>query len=416
MKLDPKLNALAIRLYGRRIGVITRLAGDHHIFSFEQEYIDDPDRPTLSLSFKGRGGGLVTAPRPVGQRVPPCFSNLLPEGHLRDYLAQQSGVKREREFFLLAALGIDLPGALTATPLANVGNDRDHDEHHPEDKQDREDQVLRFSLAGVQLKFSAVMEASGGLTIPAHGVGGSWIVKLPSTRFPVVPENEFVMLELARAIGIAVPEIRLTPIAEIQGLPPDATSMEGSALAVKRFDRNANGSRVHMEDFAQVFGIFPHEKYEHRSYANIAAVLWAETGEEGTYEFVRRLVFSVLIGNGDMHLKNWSLLYPDRRTPVLSPAYDFVATLPYMPGDTLGLSFGHSRSLDEITFDQIRRFADTAGLPIHPVWRAVRETMERTEAAWRALDHKDLLPAEIRKAVGDHIGRVLINSPNQTGN
>ena len=74
-------------------------------------------------------------------------------------------------------------------------------------------------------------------------------------------------------------------------------------------------------------------RYRHRSYANIAAVLWAETGEGGTYEFVRRLVFSVLIGNGDTHLKNWSLLYPDGRTPVLSPAYDFVATLPYITGD-----------------------------------------------------------------------------------
>jgi serine/threonine-protein kinase HipA len=62
--------------------------------------------------------------------------------------------------------------------------------------------VLRFSLAGVQLKFSAVMEASGGLTVPAGGMGGSWIVKLPSARFAAVPENEFAMLELARRAGI----------------------------------------------------------------------------------------------------------------------------------------------------------------------------------------------------------------------
>jgi serine/threonine-protein kinase HipA len=61
--------------------------------------------------------------------------------------------------------------------------------------------ALRFSLAGVQLKFSAVMEASGGLTIPAGGMGGSWIVKLPSNRFASVPENEYTMLALARAVG-----------------------------------------------------------------------------------------------------------------------------------------------------------------------------------------------------------------------
>lgn len=410
MKPDPKLKALAVNLHGKRIGVISRLAGDQHLFAFEQDYVDDPNRPTLSLSFKGQTGGLVTAVRPVGRRVPPFFSNLLPEGQLRDYLAQQASVKREHEFFLLAVLGADLPGALTITPLTSAGDEIEHGGHDSDEKRkERDDQVLRFSLAGVQLKFSAVMEASGGLTIPAHGVGGSWIVKLPSTRFPFVPENEFVMLELARVAGIAVPEIRFVPLANVQGLPADAVRMEGSALAVKRFDRTADGS-VHMEDFAQVFGLFPDDKYKHRSYANIASVLWAETGEEGTYEFVRRLVFSILIGNGDMHLKNWSLLYPDGRAPVLSPAYDFVATFPYIPGDKLALSFGRGDSLDEITTDQVRRFADTARLPASPVQNIVQETMDRTEAAWRGLAQKDILPAALKQDIGAHIELVLKNS------
>ena len=179
--------------------------------------------------------------------------------------------------------------------------------------------------------------------------------------------------------------------------------MEGKALVVQRFDRAAGGRRIHMEDFAQVFGLFPDDKYGHRSYANIASVLWAETGEGGTYEFVRRLVFSVLIGNGDMHLKNWSLLYPNSRAPVLSPAYDFVATFPYISGDRLALNFGGSQSLNEITVDQVRRFIDTARLPASPVWEIVREVVERTPAAWKTLDQKDLLPSEIRQAIDKQI-------------
>src|SRR6266481_1684236 len=239
MKLDPKLNALAVHLHGRRIGIINRLAGDRQLFSFEQDYIDDPNRPTLSLSFKGQAGGIVTAVRPVSRRVPPFFSNLLPEGHLRTYLAKQAGVKPEREFFLLAALGADLPGAITVGPLTMDGQ---ADEQYKQDDEQPEghrhdDGLLRFSLAGVQLKFSAVMEASGGLTIPAHGVGGSWIVKLPSTQFRAVPENEYVMLELARAVGITVPEVRLVPVSDIRGLPEEAARMEGTALVVQRFDR-----------------------------------------------------------------------------------------------------------------------------------------------------------------------------------
>ena len=400
-----KINALGVYLRDRRIGIINRLAGDRHIFAFEQDYVDDTNRPTLSLSYKGQAGGLVTAVRPVGRRLPPFFSNLLPEGHLRTYLSEKAGVKPEREFYLMAVLGGDVAGAVTIKPMDGGGRDDDQlhhdDDHHHEDQEPKD--VLRFSLAGVQLKFSAVTEASGGLTIPAHGVGGSWIVKLPSTQFLAVPENEYVMLELARAVGIEVPAIQLVRVAEIHGLPPDAALIEGHALAVERFDRAAGGRRIHMEDFAQVFGLFPDDKYGSRSYANIAAVLWAETGDTGTYEFVRRLVFSVLIGNADMHLKNWSLLYPDGRTPVLSPAYDFVATLPYIPGDSLALTFGGSRSLDGITLDQVRRFTDTARMPMHPVWRIVRETAERTRTAWKALGQKDLLPAEMRKTIDKQI-------------
>ena len=405
MNFDPKnLNALAVRLHGHRIGIINRLAGEQQIFAFEQDYIDDPQRPTLSLSFKSATGGLVTAVRPVSRRVPPFFSNLLPEGHLRIYLAKLAGIKPEREFFLLAALGADLPGALVISPLEG-------DERAPEEQEREEGEgenvhaeaALRFSLAGVQLKFSAVMEATGGLTIPAGGMGGSWIVKLPSARHRAVAENEFIMLELARRVGIAVPANRLVAMADVKGLPQEARALDGTALAIKRFDRLPGGDPVHMEDFAQVFGLYPDDKYGRRSYANIASVLWAETGEEGTFEFVRRLVFSVLIGNADMHLKNWSLLYPDRRTPVLSPAYDFVATLPYIPGDTLALNFGGSRSLSEITRDQMRRFADKARIPASPLWRIAVETAERTVAAWNDLDQADLLPRVIREAVGKQI-------------
>jgi serine/threonine-protein kinase HipA len=402
MKFDPKkLNALSVRLHGRQIGVINRLAGDRQIFAFEQDYIDDPQRPTLSLSFKGRTGGLVTALSPVGRRVPPFFSNLLPEGHLREYLAKLADVNPEREFFLLAVLGADLPGALVIAPLEGDAKEDDADAGHDDDRP--RDAVLRFSLAGVQLKFSAVMEASGGLTVPAGGIGGSWIVKLPSARFAAIPENEFVMLELSRRAGIVVPDNRLVEVSEIKGLPEEARAPGSKALAVKRFDRVPGGDPVHMEDFAQVFGQFPNDKYHFRSYANIASVLWAEAGEDAMVEFVRRLVFSVVIGNADMHLKNWSLLYPDRRQPVLSPGYDFVATLPYIPHDTLALSFGGSRSLSEITPGQMRRFADTARIPASPLWKIAVETTERAAAAWKGLEQADLLPKDLRASIDKQI-------------
>jgi serine/threonine-protein kinase HipA len=214
------------------------------------------------------------------------------------------------------------------------------------------------------------------------------------------------MLELARRVGMEVPKNELIAIDKIKGLPEESGTVGKVALAVERFDRRVDGTRVHMEDFAQVFGLYPNDKYEHRSYANIASVLWAETGQEATFEFVRRVVFSVLIGNADMHLKNWSLLYPDRRKPVLSPAYDFVSTIPYLPNDTLGLNFGGGRDMGEITKDQIRRFADTARIPVSPLWEIVTETAERTVANWKTLEHRDALPKEFRAAIEKQIFKV----------
>jgi serine/threonine-protein kinase HipA len=208
---------------------------------------------------------------------------------------------------------------------------------------------------------------------------------------------------LARRAGIVVPENHLVEMSEIEGLPAEARAPGSKALAVQRFDRATGGAPVHMEDFAQVFGQYPNDKDHFRSYANIASVLWAEAGESAVAEFVRRLVFSVVIGNADMHLKNWSLLYPDQRNPVLSPGYDFVATLPYTPNDTLALSFAGRRSLSEITPDQMRRFADTARIPASSLWKIAVETAERTAAAWKSLEQADLLPKDLRASIDKQI-------------
>ena len=87
----------------------------------------------------------------------------------------------------------------------------------------------------------------------------------------------------------------------------------------------------------------------------------------------------------------------------LSPAYDFVSTLPYIPGDKLALTFGGSRSLNQIAVEQVRRFADRARLPASPVWAIVRERVERTAATWKTLDQKDILPSKMRKAIDRQI-------------
>ena len=172
--------------------------------------------------------------------------------------------------------------------------------------------ALRFSLPGVQPKLSATMSASDRLTIPAGGVGGSWIVKFPSAAFPGLPEQEHAMMTLAGRVGIDVPQTRLVSVDSIENLPRGMGLRRGQALAVRRFDRMDDGTRVHVEDFAQVLGAHPEQKYVKAGYRDIVEVIGREVGDDAVAEFIRRLVFCVLIGNGDAHLKNWALIYPDR--------------------------------------------------------------------------------------------------------
>ncbi len=401
----PAVNVLEVLLGNDLVGTLTHLPDDRTIWGFDPAYAENAARPTLSLSFKTASGGVMADTRPTRLKVPPYFSNLLPEGHLREYLADRGAVHPEREFFLLWLLGEDLPGAVRIRPLIGDALPPTAAAAAGADPQIA-DQLLRFSLAGVQLKFSALIEADGGLTIPLRGVGGDWIAKFPAARYAVVPENEYVMLTLAGEAGVSVPELQLVPIADIHNVPAGAFSGSGQALVVRRFDRRADGTRIHMEDFAQVFDLYPNRKYGKASYEDMARVLWAETGEAGIREFVRRLAVTALIGNGDMHLKNWSLLYPDRRTPVLSPAYDFVSTITYEYEPDLALSLGGTKAMEEVDEVLFRRFAQRADLPDRIVIEAARETAQRFREAWAKHPVTDLLPAATRDALSAHLARV----------
>lgn len=376
------VDILEVWIGARKVGAITALGGDRSIFTFDDDYVQDPQRPTLSLAFKSEAGGLIRDHASTQTRLLPYFSNLLPEGRMRDYLAERAGVKSSREFFLLWALGADLPGATRILsgdgegPPVGAGG---ADDAAPAARADR---ALRFSLAGVQLKFSALAGPNKGLTIPVHGDGGDWIVKLPSAQYARVSENEYAMMSMARAVGVETPEIKLLGLDDIEGLPADIGRLEGGVFATRRFDRLDTGERVQMEDFAQVFGVYPEDKYERASYRSIAKVIWRETGERGLVEFVRRLVFNALIGNADMHLKNWSLLYRDGINATLAPAYDFVATQAYIPDDKAALKVSRSKRWSDFDREELIVMSRKAGLPEALVISSAAETVAAFREVW----------------------------------
>jgi len=406
------VSVLEVLLHGEPIGTLTHVGGDRTLFAFNESYIEDEQRPVLGLGFKDSLGQLLTEFRPVQTRVMPYFSNLLPEGHLRSYLSDRAGVKPEHEYFLLWALGRDLPGAIIVRPV-------DEDDWPPEDEDEnaesvgeteeqRSENVLRFSLAGVQLKFSAVNEARGGLTIPAKGVGGSMIVKLPSRAFVGVPENEYSMLTLARMIGMDVPDVHLIDVDAIKNLPEGIGSIEGQALATERFDRMSDGFSVHIEDFAQVFDVYPERKYERASYRRIAAVLGAEGDDNEISEFIRRLTFNMLIGNADMHLKNWSVIYHDRHTASLAPAYDFVSTIPYIRENGAALSVSRTKRFDEFSLDELSHMAAKSHLPETLVLDTARETVALFHERWASEKRNLPLADHVVDTIDTHLLSVPI--------
>lgn len=105
----PDVSVLDVLLHGQPVGTMTLVPGDRTLFAFNHSYINDAARPTLSLSFKDAVGGLITDIPATRTRVPPFFANLLPEGTMREYLAERAGVNPNREFFLLCSMPITRP-------------------------------------------------------------------------------------------------------------------------------------------------------------------------------------------------------------------------------------------------------------------------------------------------------------------
>jgi serine/threonine-protein kinase HipA len=399
-------NNLRVLLHDKAVGTLSLNRNDGCEFRLLESYKRAYPRPVLGQSFLD---DLEQVQRSRA-RVPPWFSNLLPEGPLRELVAKQAGVLSSREFFLLHHLGEDLPGAVRIVADEPLTEPDEEEGAQPEESETPGQ--WHFSLAGVQLKFSA-KRGERGLTIPVSGRGGDWIVKLPDARYLKVPENECATMRWAEASGIAIPELELVDMAEISGLPPETSALrERRALAIRRFDRPAPDQRIHMEDFAQIFGLYPEEKYRKYNYETLARLIFALTGEAGLDEYIRRLVFVIVSGNGDAHHKNWSLIYPDGIQAELSPAYDLVSTVQYLPNDELALNLAKSKRWEDVNINAFRRMARKIGEEEGRMMARVRAAIEAILAAWGEPGSDFGYDAEARGMLERHFKRIpLLRNP-----
>lgn len=195
------------------------------------------------------------------------------------------------------------------------------------------------------------------------------------------------MMRLSEAVGIEIPSIKLIAINEIKELPFLKKDMGNFVYAISRFDRTADDDRIHCEDFAQVLNIRPSEKYEATNYDTLARIIKAnfKDGLIDVKQFILRIFVNILLGNTDAHLKNWTVIYKDGRTPQLAPAYDIVSTLEYIPNTELALNFAKVKDFYAINNKVLSSFANRIEVEEKWIREIVEEIVDSAYAKWPLL-------------------------------
>lgn len=365
---------LVVWLDRERIGSLYD-EGSHWSFAYTAEWLANPQGFDLSP-------GLTRADSPIvdGSNQRPVqwfFDNLLPEENARLTLAKTANTDAADAWGLLTWLGAESAGALTLLPPgATTG--APGQVPLPDAELDRRIRDLprqplqagapkRMSLAGAQEKLAVILE-NGQLYEPTGGRPSTHILKPNTTAsgYSHSAVNEWFCMQLAAAVKLPVPETRLLHV-------PSAV------YCVARFDRRADPDsgetrRLHTLDGAQLLSLSGHYKYAENNLGSLLAIVDRSRAKVQTRrDLFRWLVFNVLIGNGDAHLKNLSF-YLDAGGVRLAPHYDLVSTAiystpeldpqpPHWPDVDLSMPLGKARRFGEIRRADVLQVAEALAIP-----------------------------------------------------
>lgn len=393
--------SLTVLVYGQRVGRLDDVGQGRVRFIPDTNWLQGEQHPPLGLAFL-----VDPRPRTATGAAPAWFENLLPKkgSRLRNWICRQRELRETDSLGLLAALGRDLPGAVEL--LGQPGDHRD-----PEAVEEEPPDLLRFSLAGAQLKLSMLLSGER-FVFPARGQSGDWIVKIPGERFPELPEVEAATMAWARLAGLSVPDFQVLPIERLHGMDTRQFGTSARVFAIRRFDRSGDG-RVHQEDFAQALDFRPENEYGDKnpgaSYDGMATLVGDICLAEGQEDFVARLAFVVASGDDDAHLKNWSLQWGYEHRPWLSPCYDQVATISWpdfgwgrASGPTLALALGREKKFARLDRRCLQKFAARAN--IADGVEVFMEGLERARLAWPSVAEQ--APQRMVDAIRTHWRRV----------
>lgn len=255
-------------------------------------------------------------------------------------------------------------------------------------EQQRQEAIHRagkMSIQGLQLKLSVVLRITEGRFEVVNG-GGRYILKPPSLDFPELPQNEDVTMRMASAAGIEVP---------LHGL---VRSIDDSfTYFIKRFDREGR-ERLPLEDFAQLSGASRETKYD-SSMEQVAAIVdrFCTFPALERVKLFERTLFSFLVGNEDMHLKNFSLITRNEKVE-LAPAYDFLNTTIALPAAREELALPIKGKKSKLTRNDLLNHFARERLQINEgVRNDVLSRFARAIPVWRELLDHSFLSAEAKE-------------------
>lgn len=402
--------ALAVWLYGDTVAEISRQRSQLRLTYTEdalQKY--NLNVPLLSISLP------LTRIRYTHLPVRAFLDGLLPEGESRVVVAREKGLSRDDTYGLISALGRDCAGAIVIQPIEDLpppspttlaARPLSNEEIAELVANLREAPLgvggrVRLSLAGVQEKLLLTRMPDGSWGQPVDETPSTHILKPEIVRYPATVENEAFAMRLAKHLGLDV-------------APVETTTIGGRKLIViERFDRvvHTDGSveRLHQEDFCQATAIAPDQKYEEDggpSLQRIAGILQAYAPHESLESLLRAATLNILLGNGDAHGKNFSLLHDQSGAIRLAPLYDLMSTLFY-GDDHLAMYIDNVRRTSAVTIDRLINEAASWPLPRARSEEIIIDILDRAPAAVEAAASETSgLPEEIPAVVFAQLERI----------
>ena len=272
---------------------------------------------------------------------------------------------------------------------------------------------LRLSLAGAQTKLPVCL-TNGRVRLPAPGEPTTHIVKPPIASYPGTTENEAFVMRLAAAIGL--------PTAQVEACRLQGEAGPMTYLLVERYDRESRGGRVvrlHQEDFCQALGFASRQKYETNLGPGIARCrqLIMDCSEQpalDTRNFLDAVGFNFLVGNGDAHAKNFSLLYTLDGIR-MAPLYDLLSTALYPDLSlTMAMSIGGIFRFSEVDRKTLIEGAGALGIRRNYLIKRLDALRERLPKAAEEVA-AGLLGRGLEESVLERLVRLVRDRVNRIG-